>query len=487
MKINGNQSSIAWASSNVLLCILPARHKSEPELKFWCSVARHAKEQGLEFVHVGTEPLPSAHATSIVLQREPTRLDRMLHISPELPIAWISEEFLKVILESEYLRGQAMERSLAAYRGLVRLANLVEYTICALRPRWVITWGKGVHICALFNRLAHHNDIPSLVIARAPINDRLWAEPRGLHGESVLWDHYVHRDDRGMAALGDQIRTGLSNNVYGFRKPTTLGKGGVDLDRASGRPVFFLPMDSVFDGAWLPRQHPLSKQRYPLYDDPREALEELGRTVQAIGGRLIVKKHPVGRFIRPEIMPGNVELVDGDLAKLLHLADVVVCFCTKVAFPALALGKPVVTLSPNIAACSGATYHCLRREDVESTLRSAHSRIDLETRLQRVSPFLGWLASDFFYACDDSLANSGKGPREFVSDLLSLDTASPEVRTMSRSGLSRAVDEIERMAHCIQGRRGKWNRGIKRVWSGFGGLVSILGKVRRYSSETRVR
>ena len=121
---------------------------------------------------------------------------------------------------------------------------------------------------------------------------------------------------------------------------------------------------------WSPPEHPLKELNYPLFESPHEAIAKLAAIAADIDAVLILKPHPnqVRKKVFSEaVLPENVELYTEGLKPALELSDVVVCFLTKVAFSALALGKPVVTLAPNVAALSGLTFHCTEKSQIPRT------------------------------------------------------------------------------------------------------------------------
>ena len=82
-------------------------------------------------------------------------------------------------------------------------------------------------------------------------------------------------------------------------------------------------------------------------------------------------------------VPAGAVYAEGDLSELIKAADVVACFNTKVAFPALAAGKPVVTLAHNPVAAAGVTEHAVEAGAVEPAIRRALSNGLTEERKAR--------------------------------------------------------------------------------------------------------
>jgi hypothetical protein len=171
----------------------------------------------------------------------------------------------------------------------------------------------------------------------------------------------------------------------------------------------FLPMDEVFHTGWTPHGHPQKKLNHPIFDSPHEAVSRLAKIASDLQAVLVLKPHPnqakKNAFFDKASLPANVELYNGNLKAILEVADVVVCFLTKVAFSGLAIGKPVVTLAPNPAALSGLTFHCTSESDVAAQVRAAFDYEWTGSRRTKLAEFLGYLESEYFVAND--LSNNG--------------------------------------------------------------------------------
>jgi len=163
----------------------------------------------------------------------------------------------------------------------------------------------------------------------------------------------------------------------------------------------------IFTG-WAVEGHPDRRSNYPLFDSPYEAISRLAKIASDLKAVLVLKPHPnqaSAGFFDKTRLPENVELYNGSLKPILEVADIVICFLTKVAFSALAMGKPVVTLAPNPAALCGLTLHCTRESDVAARIRAAFNYEWTGTKRTRLAEFLGYLESEYFVAND--LSNNG--------------------------------------------------------------------------------
>ncbi len=366
--------------------------------------------------------------------------------SPE----WLSAEYTRTLEDWEYRRWGLPERLPATLLGLLRLADFVEHTLNLIRPSVVLTTNKIDHGVTLFREASLHRGLTTKVVERSPL-DSIWLEPDGLFGESVidsLYGESSSSQSSRVTELGKSYVAKVVENPHGFRAatgPQTLPRWLRDLPR----PIFFLPMDNVLWTGWEQDSHPMRGVDNPLYASPQEAMAELLEHAKALGGSLLVKRHPACLAIHPESLPRGAHWVEGDLNALLELADVVVTFNTKVAFPALALGRPVVTLAPNPVAACDATYHCLDRGQVRQTLQEALTRKNLSAKLETFPPFVGWLADQFFYDCVEKAEPDHRGPRRFVEDLISQDGISQDdvaEETVDDLQLASLAQDLRRLA-----------------------------------------
>lgn len=102
------------------------------------------------------------------------------------------------------------------------------------------------------------------------------------------------------------------------------------------------------------------------------------------------------------------------------------------------------------------------------TLELALKKYDLQKRLERFIPFVGWLASSVFYSCEESVSYASKGPAQFVNDLA--DMAFQPAKKMTDEEVSKAVREIRKMIDYESSR----GNTIKYL----GGLGRILRRLR---------
>ncbi len=436
--------------SNVVLAVNPS-HLTPDEHRFWERVSVCTKERGWQLVQIAIRQLP--HTKDAISIQVPIRLAEFNQLP--IPVGeqswdWVDIEYLRVLDEWEHLRWDMDERSSASFNGLMRLVQLVNTTLLSVRPRVVVTHNKIDPIAALFRLAAIRYEIATAVVERSPL-DSIWLEPDGLFGESrISRDYEECRYDlqSDFIEIGKIVIARLADSPYGFRqlnRPVETKKLSIAKDRG---PIFFLPMDHVVGTAWAQRDHPQRVTDNPLYESPGQAIHDLAEKVRALSGSLVVRKHPSCRYLSEYILPKQINLCDNDLGTLLRLSDVVIVFNSKVAYPAIASGKPVVTLSPNPVACSGATYHCLNNNDVHKTLKLALDRDHLHERLEEFVPFVGWLASRVFYSCEKSPPYPAKRDEDFVDDLMYMATATQPVRQMPEKELAQAIAVIHEMVGC---------------------------------------
>lgn len=326
------------------------------------------------------------------------------------------------------------------------LATWVDCAITALRPSVVLLASDVLPACALFLRACRHYGIKHCFQERSPCGG-IWFEPHGYFADSSLWHEWPackSKTTENHRSSGKRESNLLVANPAGFRKIEY--KKLVKIKKRKDQKIFLLLLDNVTFTGWHPKGIPGQKKNYPLYDNPDEAIRHVSTIVQAIGGKLIIKRHPaccVFTKQRPDTLPANVEYYDGPVEKILQCADVILTFVSKTAFAALAMGKPVVTLAQNPIAVSGSTYHPNTSNDVEQALRNAANKRELDRKLDKFTPFLGWIADEYYYSYTSNppvfpdLAekcghcHAVKGPKKLLERILN-DIDSKEVITKEK-------------------------------------------------------
>jgi len=339
-------------------------------------------------------------------------------LEPSLP--WLSKEDVDLLEEFLVRKDPNQLHNKMMTTGLIRLAHFVETTIRTLRPAVVLTWNATPPTTALFRKAGLYHGSYTVLLERSPF-DSIWVEEKGLFAESQMWQYSREKWSNGpneLYELGMTICNKLAYNPNsGFRAShRTKWNKKHDLRR----PLLFLPMDNVLSTYWGQKNHPQGKIDYPLFDEPHQAIAELARIADYSGWSLVVKSHPSCKEITREKMPEGVEFVDPkvDLSDVIDSADIVIVFNTKVAFPALSMSKPVVTLAPNPIAASGATYHCTEIGKLHDVIKEALNKTDFEQKIHLFRNFCGFLASEVFYGASTSDKLHLRGPKDLVDSLV---------------------------------------------------------------------
>jgi len=290
----------------------------------------------------------------------------------------------------------------------------------------------------------------------------MWIEPEGYFSASQIWTQYPKLKKHYSSSFfgkGAREAKALISNPSGFR----TSKSSIPYDfpkRNTETPVFLLLMDNVSYTGWHPRGLLGQQDNYPLYTTPDKAISHIYTIVKKLGGHLIIKRHPaccVYTNIKPSNIPSDIEYYDGPVDPALKAADVILTFLSKTAFPALAMGKPVVTLAQNPVAASGSTYHPSTIHDVEIALRNARDKKDLKEKLEKFIPFLGWAAEEYYYSYTSTppifpdltktcnICGSNRGPKQLVDNII--DIESPDVY-FSQQYTSTTVAFLRYVAGC---------------------------------------
>ncbi|MCB1498076.1 MAG: glycosyltransferase [Bauldia sp.] len=380
------------------------------ETLFWNGLDGVCRDRGWRLVKASARAIPEDENTFIIPARLAELAGALGNIDADETVRlppWIDEDTFFRYIDWEMRRWDYDTADLSndVARGLSKLTLYIDYIFRQLRPALCLTTNKIDHGTGLFRDAALHYGVSTFVIERSPI-DSIWIEPDGIFQESELWSAWPKRAssrDEAWRRQGRKVAIELSRNPEGFRARAT---GSLQLRAELARlpkPFIFVPMDNVLWTGWAQHGHPQGALDYPLFENPIEAIHHVAGIARDLGGSLRIKIHPACREIRQEDMPRDVEIITGDLASIISECDLVVCFNTKVAFSALALEKPVVTLAHNPIAACGATYHTQDMEGIRPAIEAGIRRKDFDDKLERFYTFLGWSRSDFFYSAQTKL------------------------------------------------------------------------------------
>jgi len=412
--------------SNTIVIANPS-HSTEDEREFWRCFASATRTRGWQFFQLATRNIPDVKGAHTI--RLPARLQRTPPIAGSedtdqlrQQVRWADPTALDLMIEWEHLRWQDPDHDDAMRQGQLRLVHFVDRAVALLRPAVVLTTNKIDHNVALFRQAALAYGATAGFVERSPFDD-YWYEPDGIFGETLIPKQYPAAGGRdqppAVLEAGRVVVERMRGNPYGFRKGEG-GSQGADAEFLDSlpRPLWFLPMDNVLWTGLAQREHPQRRVDYPFYEHYTDALAHIAATVNRIGGTLVVKHHPSCVMVTPDTLPAGAVSHDGDLQLLIDKADVVITLLTKLAFVALAMGKPVVTLAHNPVSASGSTYHCTRQEQLESTLRAALAQDQLQQRIAAFVPFSGWLAAKYFIAMNQSPNLPQRTPADLADELI---------------------------------------------------------------------
>ena len=414
------------AFTRTILVINPL-HGTPIEYQFWKEFGAYSARQGWRLITINIISVPTPPMKGVLsldMASSPVKNAAIMRHLPakglELSLPWLSKE--DVDLSEEFLvrlkPDQPYNKMMTP--GLIRLAHFIDTTVRTLRPAVVLTWNAPPPIVALFRKAGLYYGSYTILVERSPF-DSIWVEEKGLFAESQIWQCSREKWSNGsheLYKLGMTICNRLAYNPNsGFRaRQRTKWNKKHDLRR----PLLFLPMDNVVFTYWGQKNHPQGKIDYPLFDEPHQAIAELARIADYSGWSLVVKSHPSCKEITREKMPEGVEFVDPkvDLSDVIDSADIAIAFNTKVAFSALAMNKPVVTLAPNPIAASGATYHCTEIGKLHDVIKEALNKTDFEQKIHLFRNFCGFLASEVFYGASTSDKLHLRGPEDLVDNLV---------------------------------------------------------------------
>lgn len=245
--------------------------------------------------------------------------------------------------------------------------------------------------------------VPIVHSERSPTVNQ-WFEPNGYYRDSKIASFLADgrwRQAGGHEQRGQQLVEQMNAAPAGHRATEAQR---LTFEKSGSRLRIFLPLDHALATGWSLPSHPLRLRNYPVLSTPEVAINFFADLADKLGAELWVKAHPSentgATFIRRAQHDPRVNFIVGRFEEALAKADLVICFLTKTAFTALALGKTVVTVGPNMAAVSGLTYDCNSEQNLEELVREALTRGPKSDQQELVARFLGFLDENYFVAND---------------------------------------------------------------------------------------
>ncbi len=312
--------------------------------------------------------------------------------------------------------------------------------------------------------------VPVVHSERSPTVNQ-WFESNGYYRDSEivsfladgLWRQTGGHEQRGQELVGHMRAAPAGHRASGAHR--------LMFEKSGSRPRIFLPLDHALATGWSLSSHPLRLRNYPVLSTPEVAIDFFASLANHLDAELWVNAHPSentgAAFIRQARSDPRVTFVEDRFEEALATADLVIAFLTKTAYTALALGKAVVTVGPNMAAVSGLTYHCDSENDLEKRVREALIAGPKRDQQTLIARFLGFLDQKYFVAND--MTNDGAkhllerhfptlqtarrdNPRSTAIALAAMDPLACEAPEFDRRGLlfgpfgrgqDRRIEEVE--------------------------------------------
>ncbi|MGJ3242029.1 MAG: glycosyltransferase [Opitutales bacterium] len=436
-----------------VLVVVNFSHTTKEESNFLEEATALLNREGWRVIEIGVREYPISQLRDVAQLRNRFEECAKLDVPWDQPgnPPWVNGAFIDLQVQWEQQRHQDQRDPKKARKGAKVMAQFVDNALRTLQPDQVITFNKFDPVCAYFYRAAKHYQVPVTMLERSPIGG-FWPEPTGYYGDSIVptvWEQQQQDLSRDEQSLGAKYVSRMAKFPSNFRKIRQMPRHEKMIRELAHRKdaLFFLPFDNAVATHLTQPGHPEKPIDYPVFEDHWDALKKIRDAVRQVGGRLVVKTHPSDKIITPETLPKDILFYDGDLRPILQTCDAVIVMNTQVAFAAVAVGKPVVSLTPNPVIASGSTYHATRIEDIVPTLEAALAQRDHGEKLERFNRLMAVLGTRYFYTLSDFDNIYSRGPRTWVADFLGQHPRTVKTDGLTPWDLDKAVKDVRRQTH----------------------------------------
>lgn len=289
--------------------------------------------------------------------------------------------------------------------GISAYIDYLLFLLQSLNPKKIIVNNDTYPLHYAVRACADTLGMSAIYSERSPFVNQ-WFERDGYYAYSAIPSFTGGMNwvgNREMIKRGRRIMESLRESPGGHRIDTGANHAGIPKLSGSEKRIL-VAMDHVRATGWSINSHPTRSVNYPVFDTPSDAIRSLAAHAKSLGAKLVVKPHPsepreTDYLKLIDEMP-DVELFEGSIKAALAMADIVVTFLTKVAFVAMAWGKPVVIPAPNAAVASGLALHCKTVDEVSLAIERALSHEYTKADLDQLAAFLGALDTEYFIAND---------------------------------------------------------------------------------------
>jgi len=330
--------------------------------------------------------------------------------------------------------------AVALHLGSTGIARSLSMALDTLKPAVIALTNDTHQVPVLVEEIARQRSIPLFHVERSPLITN-WIEKDGFYAEAEAWstpnswEHDPSLDDIG-AKVMEAVADNPAMHRAGQSDEQAVSSGLPDVGSS---PTILIAMDAVLNTGWAIPGHPKRALNYPLFHTPEQAVRAIVSAAAQIGAKVVLKPHPQSFPFDTVTEVEGATVYQGAIEEALEKADIVVCFLTKVAFAAIAQRKKVVTLAPNIAALSGAVFHCETESEIAAAFRKALDHVWSEEDETRVRRFFGWLQRDYFVSNDLSNPGAKKFIDRYFPPRESSHLTAGESDTKSRMGKIPAI------------------------------------------------
>ncbi|MBL3705604.1 hypothetical protein GI582_23155 [Sulfitobacter sp. BDSS02] len=300
------------------------------------------------------------------------------------------------------------------------LERLANHVLLVDRPDVILSWNTLCPHSGILADLAREQGYPVYLLERGFLDQTWFLERGGLVGHSTLVDRSYEE------LIGDRAQDLLdigqsyleaypfdAMSRYVQQRDPRFDALCATRDRASRPMIGFFPPDDLSLG-FLPTGTEDQRRHVPSHDSSLDAAIALA--AEASDCDVIFKPHPSFRELNlPEQIGDNLYIMNHSYHEVMARCDVVASTGSGLVVPAMAMGKPVLSLGRDQFSFKTITYDA--QTEIRPALDAALNREGLADRLIRFQTLIGYALTSYLTSAPDA-DTAFRRPADVVRDIM---------------------------------------------------------------------